>query len=103
MAKRQRTMATIAKLRARGDSRGAARLVPAVTAEDNRLGALNHQAIYGNGCSNVTNPVINALPYNSRFSNGAYGYSPTSNGSYGHNPTVNALTTIALPMLKGIH
>jgi len=90
MAKRQRTMATIAQLRARHDSRGAARLVPTVTALNRRISGLNHQL----GCSVAPmSSQANAIPYN----NSAY-----SNGSYATNPTVDALSAIAVPMLSGI-
>ncbi len=88
--KRYNTMRTIAQLRARGDSRGAARLVPTVKALNQRIGGLNRQR----GCGVAPmSAQANAIPYN----NSAY-----YNGSYANNQTVNALSTIAVPMLSGI-
>ncbi|MGO9267287.1 MAG: hypothetical protein ACLQBA_20825 [Candidatus Binataceae bacterium] len=97
MTKRYNTMNTIAQLRARGDSRAAGRLVPTVTALNQRIGGLNNQfgcnGGYGYAPSSYSGPAsYGAMPYN------GYGY----NGSYANNQTVNTLSTIAVPMLSGI-
>jgi hypothetical protein len=90
MTKRYNTMRTIAQLRARGDSRGAARLVPTVTALNQRIGGMNNQL----GCGLApASSLANIIPYNNR---GYY------NGAYANNQTVNTLSTIAVPMLSGI-
>jgi hypothetical protein len=90
MERRYRAMQTIAQLRARGDSRGASRLVPTVKAFNQRIGGMNNQF----GCR--------LAPTSSPASMFPYGNSSYNNGSYATNPTVNALSTIAVPMLSGI-
>jgi hypothetical protein len=113
MAKRQRTMATIAQLRARHDSRGAARLVPSVTALNRRIATLNNRSgyngNYGYGPTSYVAPVtssFNPLPYNSPIpyntANPYYG-GGYYNTPYTGNPTVDALSALAIPMLSGIH
>jgi hypothetical protein len=90
MTKRYDTMRTIAQLRARGDSRGAARLVPIVTALNQRIGGVNR----GLGCGlNPTNSLLSTIPYN--------GGSYYGNPSYG-NSTFQTLGSLAGPMLGGI-
>lgn len=113
MAKRQRTMATIARLRARHDARGAARLVPTVTALNRRIGRLNNRLGYsGNygyapatGYMAPANSPFNSVPYNPPIPyNSANPYSGTGyyNAPYTGNPTMDALTAIAVPMLSGV-
>jgi hypothetical protein len=90
MTKRYNTMRTIAQLRARGDSRGAARLVPVVTALNQRIGGLNNEA----GCSLApASSLVNAVRYN--------GGSYYGNPGYG-NSTLQSLGSIAGPFLGGI-
>lgn len=90
MTKRYNTMRTITQLRARGDSRGAARLVPTVQALNQRIGGLNNQA----GCGFApTSSLVNAIPYN--------GGSYYGNPGYG-NSTLQSLSSIAVPFLGGI-
>ena len=101
MAKRQQTMVTIAQLRARHDSRGAARLVPVVTALNRRIAALNrvgYNGGYAPPLNYATGAPSNALPYTGgSYYNGGYTGAP-----YTGNPTVDAFTAIAVPFLSGV-
>lgn len=118
VARRQRAMATIAQLRARGDSKAAARLVPIVTALNQRIAALNRGAGYGNvgygnaGYANAgygyaplasymapASPLLNPAPY----AGAAYAGTPYYGAPYTGNPTVDALSSVVVPMLAGIH
>ena len=101
IAKRQQTMVTIAQLRARHDSRGAARLVPVVTALNRRIAALNRVGYNGGYAppqNYATGAPSNALPYNGgSYYNGGYSGAP-----YTGNPTVDALSSLAVPFLSGV-
>jgi len=87
MNKRHNAMSNIARLRARGDSRGANRLVPTVTALNRRINGLGR---YGCGSAPssyaAANPLIGS------------GYNSGHTGS----PTFSALSSVA-PLLGGIH
>jgi hypothetical protein len=94
MTKRYNTMRTIAQLRARGDSRGAARLVPTVKALNQRIGGLNNQLGCNSGYGySPASSRVNAIPYN--------GGSYYGNPGYG-NSTLQSLGSVAGPFLSGI-
>ncbi|MGH7837859.1 MAG: hypothetical protein ACREQC_08555 [Candidatus Binataceae bacterium] len=116
ITRRQRAMGIIARMRARGDSRGAARMVSVVNALDTRIASLNRQlgyspysgyaptADYGPAANYPTSPLSSLLtgatPY---YGNANYGNSNPyyGNTSYG-DPTTNALVSV-LPLLLGPH
>jgi hypothetical protein len=117
LAKRQQTMVTIANLRARHDSRGAARLVPTVKALNRRIATVNRYGSNGyrySPGSYVAPPTLGTpyspvtyggSPYAGNYPNyGNYNYA--NSGYYGApytgNPTVDALTSIAVPLLTGV-
>jgi hypothetical protein len=121
IAKRQRVMVAIARLRARGDSRGAQRLVPVVNAFNRRIARLNNGLGYNSGYGYApANFGYAPTGYGYAPANG-YGYAPTGygyapgnslaglaspllygNGAYAGNPTIDALSTLVVPMLTGV-
>jgi hypothetical protein len=113
IARRQRAMFVIAQLRARGDSRGAARMVRTVNALTVQINSINRQSGYG----------YNGGGYNGGgYNGGGYNYAPSAyapsnyaapvnpllgaltgnSGYYGapnSNPTLNAVGALIGPML----
>jgi hypothetical protein len=94
--RRQRAMAIIAQMRARGDSRGPKRMIPIVNALDNKIASINRQLGYGRGYSGYAPsayvppsyaPAANYAtpPLNSLLA-GNYGGSPYGGNSYGGIP-----------------
>jgi len=117
MARRQRAMVIIAQMRARGDSRGAARMVAAVNRLDRRIGGVRGygytpSAAYNYGYSAPLAPTLGgAAPYygapnpyygggNNPYYGGAGSYYG-GNGYYG-NSTTGAIVSM-LPYFFGAH
>jgi len=104
MQKRYNTMRTIAALRARGDSKGAARLVPVVKALNQRIGGLNSGYGY-NGGYGYSGGANYAPPYYGAPSDGASYYGAPDAGygvPYTGNPTLDAIGSVAAPFLFGV-
>jgi hypothetical protein len=104
IARRQRAMYVIAQLRARHDSRGAARVVNNVKALNRQIGATDGRTGYGyNNAYSYAPPAsyayapIGAYPASDALFGAPYGSAP-----YNGNPALNAFSTIALPLLTGI-
>jgi len=128
ISRRERAMGIIARMRARGDSRGANRMVGIVRNLDQRIASLNRQMGYGGGSSGYApatygpsafapnagyGPAANypaSAPLSSLLTGGApflgNGNYANANPSYGNSaygsPTTNALVS-ALPLLLGAH
>jgi hypothetical protein len=120
--RRQRALYAIARLRARHDSRGAARMVKVLNGLNQRIAVVNNPRLgysggygynsgYGyaptmNNYFDPANSLGSALPYNGSYYGSPYGSSyygsPYSNGSYYGNPTVDALSSLVVPLLGGI-
>ena len=104
MQKRYNTMRTIAALRARGDSKGAARLVPIVKSLNQRIGGLNSGYGY-NGGYGYSGGASYAPPYYGAPGDGASYYGAPDAGygvPYTGNPTLDALGSVAAPFLFGV-
>ena len=104
MQKRYNTMRTIAALRARGDSKGAARLVPIVKSLNQRIGGLNSGYGY-NGGYGYSGGANYAPPYYGAPSDGASYYGAPDAGygvPYTGNPTLDAIGSVAAPFLFGM-
>jgi len=104
MQKRYNTMRTIAALRARGDSKGAARLVPVVKALNQRIGGLKSGYGY-NGGYGYSGGASYAPPYYGAPGDGASYYGAPDAGygvPYTGNPTLDAIGSVAAPFLFGV-
>jgi hypothetical protein len=109
IAKRQRAMETLARMRARGDSRAAARMVPIVNALNRRIARLNSQVggrygandHYQFAPASAYVPPINSMVapgYTANSRNyGGSNYYGTATPYYG-NTTLGALSSIAAPL-----
>jgi hypothetical protein len=111
-------MRQIANLRARGDSRGAARLVAMIqpiTARINRINNRLANSMYGGAPMVGSMAPLGNVPPVANIPLGGYGAAPSSyygnpygagsyygNSAYG-NPMVDTFTNAVLPMLSYIH
>jgi hypothetical protein len=106
ISRRQRAMVVITQLRARGDSRGADRVVKRVVNPlTARINAIDSQQGYNyngynynyapsNYYGTPANPLLDALTGNSGYSGGV----PNSNAA-----ALNAIGAVVAPMLLGVH
>lgn len=106
IAKRQRAMQTLARMRARGDSRAAARMVPIVNALNRKIARLNNQfgGRYGANTSVPDAPAAYVPPAvaPSYAANAPYYGAPNYYGTatpYYANSAFGALNAIAAPLL----
>lgn len=103
LARRQRAMRVIAQMRARGDSRGAARMVPIVQALNRRISRLRGvnygaNAIYPNVPASYVPPLAALTPAPAASYYGANNYYGTAAPYYG-NSTLGALASVAGPLI----
>jgi hypothetical protein len=102
ISRRQNAMSVIAQMRARGDSRGAARMVRAVNSLTAQINAIDRQSGYGYNGGRYNGYGYNGGGYNGYgyggggYNGGGYNYAPSSYGPSNYaapgNPLLGALT-----------